>query len=57
MYSSDDIKDCIQEWFSEALDTKEVARTYHIVVAEAEKQMEKQMEYMMDECQKGDSQN
>lgn len=51
MYSTDDMKSCIQEWFSEALDTKEVARTYHVVVSEAEKMMENQM----DELQKGGS--
>lgn len=53
MYSTDDMRSCIQEWFAEALDVKEVAKTYHIVVAEAEKMME----CAMDELQKGGSQD
>lgn len=53
MHSIDDMRSCIQGWFSEALDTKEVAKTYHVVVSEAEKLME----YEMDELQKGDPQD
>ncbi len=43
MYGADDIKSCIQEWFAEALNPVEVAKTYHEIQMEAEKQLE----YMM----------
>ena len=44
MYSVDDMKSCIQELFSEALNPVEVAKTYHEVQQEAEKQLEYMME-------------
>lgn len=44
MYSVDDMKSCIREWFSEALNPVEVAKTYHEVQQEAEKQLEYMME-------------
>ncbi|MGL5436157.1 MAG: hypothetical protein ACRDBO_12275 [Lachnospiraceae bacterium] len=34
MYDPGEMKSCIQEWFAEALDVKEVARTYHAVLLE-----------------------
>lgn len=43
MYSVDDMKSCIQEWFSEALNPVEVAKTYHEVQQEVEKQLELMM--------------
>lgn len=45
MFSVDDMKSCIEEWFADASDCVEVAKTYHEVVLEAEKQLE----YMMKE--------
>ena len=39
MFSVDDMKDCIQEWFSEALTPVEVAKTYHTIAHEAEQQL------------------
>ena len=43
MYSVDDIKSCIQEWFGECLGAVDVAKTY----CEIQKEAEKQMEFMM----------
>ena len=39
MFCVDDMRSCIQEWFGEALTTVEVAKTYHEVMSEAEKQL------------------
>lgn len=44
MYSVEDMKNFIQEWFSEALNPVEVAKTYHEIRQEAEKQLEFMME-------------
>lgn len=45
MYNSmDSIKSCIQEWFADADDAAEVARTYHEILMESDKQMEYMME-------------
>ena len=44
MYSVDDMKGCIQEWFSEAYTAVEVAKTYHEIQQEAERQLEFMME-------------
>jgi len=44
LYSIDVIKSYIQEWFSEALNPVEVAKTYHEIQQEAEKQLEFMME-------------
>lgn len=44
MYSVEDMKSCIQEWFSDALNSVEVAKTYHEIHQEAEKQLEYMME-------------
>ncbi len=44
MYSVEDMKSCIQEWFSEALNPVEVAKTYHEIQQEAEKQLGFMME-------------
>lgn len=45
MYSVDDIKTCIQEWFADATDCVEVAKVYSEIILEAENQLE----IMMDE--------
>lgn len=50
MFSVDDMKSCIQEWFSDSLNTTEVAKTYHEVVSEAERQLE----YMMNSLEEKD---
>lgn len=44
MYNIEDMKSCIQKWFSEALNSIEVAKTYHEIRLEAEKQLEYMME-------------
>lgn len=44
LYSVDDMRSCIQEWFAEALNPVEVAKTYHEIQQEAEKQLEFMME-------------
>ena len=44
MYSVEDMKSYIQEWFSEALNSVEVAKTYHEIQQEAEKQLGFMME-------------
>lgn len=44
MYDIEDMKSCIQEWFSEAINSVEVAKTYHEIKLEAEKQLEYMME-------------
>ncbi|PXV85113.1 hypothetical protein C8E03_11937 [Lachnotalea glycerini] len=44
MYSVEDMKQCIQEWFTDCSDPIEVARTY----AEIEKETEKQLVFMLD---------
>lgn len=49
MFSVDDMRGCIQEWFAEARTCVEVAKTYHEVVEEAEIQLE----YMMKELSGG----
>lgn len=49
MFCIDDMKSCIQEWFSEALTPVEVAETYHIVAGEAEKQLEYSMEQLTED--------
>lgn len=49
MYSIDDIKSCIQEWFSEAISPIEVAKTYHEIQMEAEKQLEYMMKQYISE--------
>jgi hypothetical protein len=51
MFCIDDMKSCIQEWFSESLTPAEVARTYHIVAAEAEKLLD----YTMEQLVKGET--
>ena len=38
MFSVDDMKSCIQEWFAEACDIKEVCDTYITIVKETELQ-------------------
>ena len=40
MFSVDDMRSCIEEWFESALNLVEVAKTYHEVVSEAERQLE-----------------
>jgi len=50
MYNIDDIKSCIQEWFSECIDTVDVVKTY----SEIQKETEKQTEYMIEQCTKMD---
>lgn len=40
MFCVDDMKLCIRKWFGEALTTVEIAKTYHEVMLEAEKQLE-----------------
>lgn len=44
MHDIDDMKRCIQEWFSEVLNPVEVARTYKEITLEAEKQLDFMME-------------
>ncbi len=44
MYSIDDIKQFIQEWFAECSDAVEVAKTY----AEISKETDKQLIFMLD---------
>ena len=39
MFNVEDIRSCIQEWFADAIDCVEVAKTYHEVVLEAESQL------------------
>lgn len=48
MFSIDDMKSCIQEWFAAALTPVEVAKTYHVIAQEAEEQLA----YMMGELPK-----
>lgn len=43
MHSIDNMKSCIQEWFAEALNPVEVAKTYH----EIQQETQKQLEFMM----------
>lgn len=38
MFSVDDMKSCIQEWFADACDIKEVCDTYITIVKETESQ-------------------
>lgn len=45
MYSVDDMRSCIQEWFADACDIKDVCDTYITIMTETEKQYE----YMLDE--------
>lgn len=45
MFNPEDMKSCIEEWFADAFDVKEVCDTYVTIVREAEKQYE----YMIDE--------
>ena len=45
MFNSEDMKSCIEEWFGDACDIKEICDTYITVVREAEKQYE----FMLDE--------
>lgn len=52
MYSVDDMKSCIQEWFADASDVVEVAKTYNEILLETEKQME----YMMGQLVGGNRQ-
>ena len=40
MFSVDEMRSCIQEWFSDALTHVEIAKTYHEILQEAEKQIE-----------------
>lgn len=51
MYSVEDMKSCIQEWFSEALNPVEVAKTYHEILQESEEQLY----YMMEQRNKTES--
>lgn len=44
MNNIDDMKNCIQEWFSEALNPVEVAKTYKEITLETEKQLDFMME-------------
>lgn len=46
MYSVDDIKSCIQEWFAEACNCVEVAQTYSEILKETERQLKR----TCDEC-------
>ena len=45
MFSVDDMKSCIQEWFSDTNDIKDVCDTYITIMTETEKQYE----YMLKE--------
>lgn len=38
MYSTDDIKSCIQEWFANACSIKEICETYKEIIVETERQ-------------------
>lgn len=49
MYDVDDIKSCIHEWFADALNPVEVAKTYHEIQQEAEKQLECMMKQYISE--------
>lgn len=49
MYGVDDIKSCIHEWFADALNPVEVAKTYHEIQQEAEKQLEYMMKQYISE--------
>lgn len=54
MYSIEDIQQSIQEWFYDASDSKETAKTYHEILAETEKQMEHRFdclcEFLCEKC-------
>ena len=50
MYSVDDMKSCIQEWFAEACDCVEVAQTYSELLKETERQLEFMMNVRIREC-------
>lgn len=45
MFNPEDMKGCIEEWFADASDIKEVCDTYITIVHQAEKQYE----YMLEE--------
>jgi hypothetical protein len=49
MYDTETIKACIQEWLADATSVAEVARTYAVIWAETEKQLD----YVMREMTKG----
>lgn len=49
MFSVDDMKSMIEEWFADASDCIEVAKTYHEVVWEAEKQLDYMMKKLKNE--------
>lgn len=51
LYSVDDMKSCIQEWFADASDVVEVAKTYNEVLLETEKQMEYMMGQLVGKCE------
>ncbi|WP_333792025.1 hypothetical protein [Muricomes intestini] len=51
MFSVEGIKGSIQEWFADASDVTEVARTYAAICTETEKQMEYSMEILTDEVE------
>lgn len=44
MYDINDMKNCIQLWFADAITCPEVAKTYAEILIETEKQMELMME-------------
>lgn len=48
MYSVDDMKSCIQEWFADCSNSTEVAKIY----AEIKIETEKQLDFMMGELTK-----
>lgn len=49
MHSVEYMKGSIQEWFADASDPVEVARTYAAICTETEKQLEYMMEQQMSE--------
>ncbi len=49
MFSISDMESCIEEWFADADDVKEVAKTYAVIIINTEKQLN----FMMDEMERG----
>ncbi len=44
MFSVDDMRSCIEEWFSSAEDLTETALTYHEIISEAQRQLRRRDE-------------
>lgn len=51
MFSVENMKGSIREWFADASDPVEVARTYAAICTETEKQLEYAMEQLIDESE------